>query len=51
LNQVVEISRLLLTLLEALEIARSAGLAQFAQRLGLDLPDTLAGDRELLADG
>src|SRR5208283_4686975 len=40
----------LLALLEALEVARSAGLAQLAQRLGLDLPDTLAGDGELLAD-
>src|SRR5450759_4993222 len=40
----------LLALLEALEGARPAGLAQFAQRLGLDLADTLAGDGELFAD-
>ncbi len=35
---------------EAFEIARAAGLAQLAQRLGLDLPDSFARDRELLAD-
>ena len=32
-----------------LELAAAGGVAQLAQRLGLDLPDALAGDVELLA--
>src|SRR5271168_2144761 len=40
----------LLAFLEAFQVARSAGLTQLAQRLRLDLPDTLAGDGELFAD-
>src|SRR5512146_558715 len=33
-----------------LELAAAGRMAQLAQRLGLDLPDPLAGDVELLAD-
>src|ERR1700689_4792825 len=40
----------LLAFLETFQVARSAGLTQLAQRFRLDLPDTLAGDGELLAD-
>ena len=40
----------LLAFHEALEVARTPGLAQLAQRLGLDLPNPLARHRELLAD-
>src|SRR5690606_24122232 len=35
---------------EAPELARPARMLELAQRLGLDLADALAGDRELLAD-
>src|SRR6185295_15674143 len=34
---------------EGLELAAAARVAQLAQRLRLDLPDALAGDREVLA--
>src|SRR5580658_3491918 len=48
-NQFLKI-RVLLAFLEAFEVARSARLAQLAQRLRFDLPGALAGDGELLAD-
>jgi hypothetical protein len=35
---------------EALEVTRATGLAQLAQRLGLDLSNAFARHRELLAD-
>src|SRR3989442_11391851 len=35
---------------EGLEVAPAQRMAQLAERLGLDLPDALAGDREALAD-
>src|ERR1051325_1774557 len=35
---------------EAPELLGARGMAELAQRLGLDLPDALAGDREVLAD-
>src|SRR5687767_6558370 len=35
---------------EAPQLARAARVLELAQRLGFDLADTLAGDRELLAD-
>src|SRR5439155_5791267 len=35
---------------EAAQLAAPARVLELAQRLGLDLADTLAGDRELLAD-
>ena len=35
---------------EVLELLAAAGVAQLAQRLGLDLADALARDIELLAD-
>ncbi len=35
---------------EAFEIAAARGVLQLPKRLGLDLADPLAGDRELLAD-
>ena len=35
---------------EILELLAAAGVAQLAQRLGLDLADALARDVELLAD-
>ncbi len=43
-------STLLLACLDALEVARAPGLTQLAQRLGLDVADTLASDREHLSD-
>jgi hypothetical protein len=33
----------------AAQLAGAARVLELAQRLGLDLPDALAGDRELLA--
>src|SRR5712692_1652234 len=38
------------TLHEAFKFFAAAGMAQFAQRLGLNLPDALARHREILAD-
>src|SRR6185503_20138240 len=35
---------------EAPELLGARGMPQLAERLGLDLPDPLAGDREVLAD-
>src|SRR4051794_5996164 len=35
---------------EAPQLARPAWVLELPERLGLDLPDALAGDRELLAD-
>ena len=35
---------------EAAELSRAARVLQLPQRLGFDLADALAGDRELLAD-
>src|SRR3974390_3136945 len=35
---------------EGAQLARARGMTQLAQRLGLDLADALAGDRERLAD-
>src|SRR5204863_10168373 len=35
---------------EGLQLAAAAGVAQLAERLGLDLADALARDREILAD-
>src|SRR5918992_3126842 len=35
---------------KAPQLARAARMLELAQRLGLDLADALAGDRELLAD-
>src|SRR5580765_8098467 len=35
---------------EAPELLGARGMAELAQRLGLDLPDALASDREVLAD-
>src|SRR4029077_4672940 len=43
-------SRRSLVVQEASEFSRPARVLQFPQRLGLDLADALAGDRELLAD-
>src|SRR6185437_2693286 len=40
----------LLALHESFEVTGAPGLAQLAQRLGLDLPDALARHRELLSD-
>src|SRR5260370_1253727 len=39
-----------LVLDEGLEVAPAQRMAQLAERLGLDLPDALTGDREALAD-
>src|SRR5688500_16353182 len=39
-----------LAIQEASELAAPARMLEFAERLGLDLADTFAGDRELLAD-
>ena len=35
---------------EIAQLAAAAGVAQPSQRLGFDLPDSLAGDAELLSD-
>src|SRR5579864_3773772 len=40
----------LLAVEEAAQLPAAAGVLELAQRLGLDLADALAGDRELLAD-
>src|SRR6185312_11912017 len=42
--------RCLLDVEERAQLFGAAGVAQLAQRLGLDLADALAGDVELLAD-
>src|SRR5439155_9592771 len=39
-----------LVLDEGLEVAPAQRMAQLAERLGLDLPDALTGDREALAN-
>src|SRR3712207_1897707 len=48
----VKALKVLLThaLKERLELARARRVAEFAQRLGFDLSDALAGDGEVLAD-
>src|SRR3979411_2805712 len=45
-----EPQRALLAVDEALELLRPARVPQLAERLGLDLPDALAGHLEVLAD-
>jgi hypothetical protein len=35
---------------KAVQLTDARGMAHFAKRFGLDLPDALAGDPELLAD-